>query len=769
MKTHYSCAELAAMQLPGFPTSRQGWEKIVDRDNWEFTETKSRGRGGIKREYTPPTQIAKLIAARQHIHADGSAAKAARAMMVAVKAETRAEHHAKTQVQIEDLMASLSVTGQSKMDEHYDILLAFRDYFRKHNSDGKRMGKKEGYAAFIEDYNGKRIKVSEKLRDKFTTLTARSLERWIGGFAKKGMSALADKRAVKGGSGTRKSVIEQHPVLEKNVIAIITEKPHIQNKHLCDIINEHRVNKETGVIAWPFVSYWALCRYRTDYEKRNKQAMMAITNPDAWKNNYLSSLGKLDADVLRLNQRWEMDGTPADWELIGGRYTTSVVLDIWSRRPKILFSKTPRTETNKLLLRSAILDWGMPDEAKTDNGSDYVSREMSMFFDEMGIAQNLSAPFSPWEKGHVERFIKTYLHSIMELLDNFIGHNVADRKQIEAKRTFAESLFKKNAVVKVDMTVEELQQLTNQWVDGIYMQREHRSLQMSPLEKVASYTGTIKRITSERALDILLAKPVKTMPTITKKGIRYDNTTFIHAELPLFQDELADIRLDPNDLGRLIVYVNGKFICIAECPERTGMDRQEVAAHGRAKQVEFIATKKREYKAAKKALPMSTADLVKDLLVSRAEQSGKVAVLAKRAEAHNTQALLEAERVIKSQETPELAPHHAQLMEEARQLHAAARNPNPIVIQHPAQHSATPLEGMSNEKKFDLWQELDGVVSSGGNLTEPWQQRFYAGFPKTSAFRAMRSMRQEEGPSELPLCRAGVVQFQQQHQQRESL
>ena len=177
---------------------------------------------------------------------------------------------------------------------------------------------------------------------------------------------------------------------------------------------------------------------------------------------------------------------------------------------------------------------------------------------------------------------------------------------------------------------------------------------------------------------------------------------------------------------------------------------QDVSARyvGRAKQVAFISQKKREYRAAKKALPMSTADLVKDLLVSRAEQSGKVAVLAKRAEAHSTQALLEAERVVKTQDAPQLSPEHAKLMAEARQLHAEARNPNPIVIQHPAQHSATPLEGMSNEQKYDLWMELEGIVQQKGNLTEPWQQRFYAGFPKTSAFRSLRAMRQEESPSE---------------------
>lgn len=756
MKNHYSCAELAAMKLPGMPANRQNWYELVSRENWDFIEVKARGgKGGIKREYTPPAKIARLIESRSKIHAEGGAAAATRQVIAKVRAEVRQERDKKTQASLDQIYAALSPEGIAKFDAHFDIVLAFREYFKTHNENGKHLRRNEAFAAFAEDYNSKRINVSEAARTKYTKISARSIQRWVLEHEKTGLLACADKRAVKGGASERKSVIEQHQDLEKFVLAVLTEKPHIQSKHLVDLINHADVDKfgadATGEVKWPHVSYTALCRYRRTFEERHAQALLAETNPDAWKNKYLSALGKLDADVMRLNQRWEMDGTPADWEFPEGRYTASVVLDLFARRPKILFSKTPRTETNKLLLRAAIMDWGVPECAKTDNGTDYVSREMSMFFEEMGIEQQRSAPFSPWEKGHVERFIKTYLHSMLEMLDNFIGHSVADRKQIEAKRTFAENLFKKNAVVKVDMSVAEMQQLTDQWIEGVYMMREHRSLGMTPLEKIASYTGAVKRITNERALDILLAKPVKTMPTITKKGIRYDNATFIHAELPQYIGELADIRLDPQDLGRLIVYVNGKFLCIAENPERTGMDRQEVAAHGREKQKAFVMQKKAEFRAARRSLPMSTQDLVKDLLTTRAEKSGKVTVLAKKAEEHATAALREAERVVKAQETPQLSPEHAKLMAEARQLHAQARNPNPIVIQHPAQHAATPLEGMNNEQKYDLWQELDGTVRRGLDLTEPWQQRFHAGFPKTSAYRSIAAMRQVESPAEQQL------------------
>ncbi|MBL8499584.1 MAG: transposase [Nitrosomonas sp.] len=740
LKTHYSCAELAAMKLPGFPATERNMREVANREGWIGQKRTGRG-GGF--EYLPPAKIQKLIAEHTQIQSQGTEAKALLEIRSLLRIEAEQSRAAKTQVAVSDIMASVTTSGQKKFDARFDIILAWRNYFQEKKYAGS-IGRNESFKRFEEDYNDERVQVEVQVRAQYPLVSWRSVQRWVLDSEKEGVLTICDRRHVKGAKV--KSQIEAHPELEKAVIAILTEKNHIQSSHLVDILNHARIDKDTGEILWPQISYSAVCRYRRKFEENNAQALLAETNPDAWKNKYLSSLGKLDGDVVRLNQRWEMDGTPADWEFIDGRYTASVVLDIFGRRPMIRFSKTPRTETNKQLTRAAIMKWGVPEQIKTDNGTDYVSREMRLCFEMLNIEHLLSAPFSPWEKGHVERFIKTYLHSVLEMLDNFIGHNVAERKQIEAKRTFAENLFKKNAVVKVDMTAEEMQRLTDAWIDGVYMVKQHSSLGVSPLEKVASWVGATRQINSERALDILLAKPAKTMPVITKKGIRYDKADFIHPLLPLpeYCGKQAEISLDPNDLGRIIVYVGGKFVCIAECAERTGIDRQEIAAHGRALQKEAVAQKRKEFRAAKKALPMSTANLVKDMLIKRAAKAGKVEILQSRIEKHETARLIEAERAIKAMEVPQVSPEHARILEEARQMAAKARNPNPTILSHPAQAQSTPLEGMSNEQKYKLWLDFAVTVKSGEKLTESWQQRFYDGYPKTSAYRAQAALHQEE-------------------------
>ncbi|ACO74168.1 Transposase [Laribacter hongkongensis HLHK9] len=50
-KTHFSAAELADMQLPCLPTSRQGVDHLARREQWGVRELPSRGRAGIARTY----------------------------------------------------------------------------------------------------------------------------------------------------------------------------------------------------------------------------------------------------------------------------------------------------------------------------------------------------------------------------------------------------------------------------------------------------------------------------------------------------------------------------------------------------------------------------------------------------------------------------------------------------------------------------------------------------------------------------------------------
>ena len=59
MSRYYSCAELAAMRLPGLPTTGKPWRERVTREKWPSRPRASRG-GGL--EYLLPEAGIQLTA-----------------------------------------------------------------------------------------------------------------------------------------------------------------------------------------------------------------------------------------------------------------------------------------------------------------------------------------------------------------------------------------------------------------------------------------------------------------------------------------------------------------------------------------------------------------------------------------------------------------------------------------------------------------------------------------------------------------------------------
>lgn len=47
MKTHYSVAELLALELRGLPKTQKGLDKFLARNNFKYKEFPSRGKGGF--------------------------------------------------------------------------------------------------------------------------------------------------------------------------------------------------------------------------------------------------------------------------------------------------------------------------------------------------------------------------------------------------------------------------------------------------------------------------------------------------------------------------------------------------------------------------------------------------------------------------------------------------------------------------------------------------------------------------------------------------
>lgn len=619
--------------------------------------------------------------------------------------------------------------------------------------------------AFADSYNATGGScVSKEVNTLIRKISGSNLRRWVDGFARLGLAGILDEKTGKWCAGHGK--VEDQEEIKTLVIGLLVEFPHITDKHIEDAICARfgsrlaDVNatlteaQDAGLLARPSVN--AINRFRRQFVKKHGSAFLALRDPDRWKGTHMLAFGDASGDVTHPNYRWEMDSTPGDVLLIDpesasgvARYHVIGVMDVWSRRGKLLVAKSSRAVAIGSLIRRAIMDWGVPERRKADLGADYQSNYLNRLFDAIGTEREDCAPFSGWQKAHIERLFRTFNHDLVELLPGYIGHNVAERKALEARASFSERLFDKDGELEVSMTADEFQKFCDTWCESVYAHNPKEELDgMTPFAKMATWNKPIQRIKDERALDVLLAPLAgsnKGWFSLQKKGIRINKAWYSAPELGrcAVGDRLS-IRQDVADMGRVFVFdTQGEFVCIAQNPMLTGISMIEMA--GAAKSIQNSEVKEQKAALKKVAAKASVKNIAQEILLHRAEQSGKLSMLQHAGTAYTTAEIDAAGKAARSAtEAPKVSPEHEQILREARQLAAKARNPNPTIIDHPAQVQATPLEGMNNEQKYNLWLDFDVIVKSGGNLTESWQQRFHNGYPKTSAYRAQAALHQEE-------------------------
>lgn len=612
MKEWLTTAELT--QLPGLPTSRAKLLAKAQREGWACRE-REKGKGfEFHIDSLPPAARIELerkwaVAADKQ---EGRKRKVREEAMAAIDARQKEES-------LRDFMA-LTKTEQQRADGRLAILAMLDSYItaQKHKRTTCLMH-------FCSDWNRQALAADEQLYGLYPELTTRTLYRWQKTLAEQGIATLGGQY----NTGQDKSLIDKQPALREFIIAMVIEKSHttITNIHAACVArfagSAIIVPSDRRMLAW--VNRW---------KQDNKSDLLFATNPDAWKNKDMAAFGNDSKKAERINHWWEADSTPADVMLVDGRHSIIGVIDVFTRRPMLLVSKTSKASAICLLLRRALLEWGVPENLKTDNGSDYTSKHMVRVLQALEIEHDKCAPFSGWEKPHIERLFKTFSHGIAELLPDYIGHNVADRKIIESRKAFSERIRERNAVVAVNMTADELQRHCDRWVNHIYMHNHHKGLKQTPFEALASARTPIRHITDERALDVLLAEtPGDGLRTVGKKGIVIDGIHYIHAELGPLIGERVHVRFS-DQVGYLYVFNQDGFVCIAESPEFTDISMQEVAIHAREKQIKGAQERQRERKASAKKLKIK--DIAEEILAHREQENSALVAMPQRKINHDT-------------------------------------------------------------------------------------------------------------------------------------
>lgn len=387
------------------------------------------------------------------------------------------------------------------------------------------------------------------------------------------------------------------------------------------------------------VSNKTVSRLLKKWKEQNPELWTLIKNPDAWRNKYQAAPGNASLKARYFLHLIEFDCTPADIICADGkRYTLIAAIDIFSRKAMCLVVPVGSAIGLLNLMRNIITEWGLFDVMIHDNGKEFCANDIQVACKLLKIKDLCLPPFAPWLKPFVERFFGTLSIFLEELL-GFCGHSVMQRKEIEARKSFAERMFDKNAVIECALTRDQLQKDINTWLEVAYHQDRHSNLDMCPEAKAGETTKPVRKIKDTEALKVLLAPCGERF--IQKKGIFFDNGIYWAKELTLHIGEQVQLRRDFGDVGLLYVFdLEMRFICVAKDSEIEGITLEQAKAARKLQRKQV-----REQANAAKALAEKAGDPMGELIEMRRRAPGQIRALNKE-EIFENDAVREAEKAV---------------------------------------------------------------------------------------------------------------------------
>lgn len=610
IKEWYSAQELAEFKLFNLPETESGAIRKAKKENWTWRARSGNGGG---REYhisnlpaAAYTQLIEKLVAEQNLYTMGR---------VADRYQMRREKGQR-------------LTEADRTTARVAILTLYDEFKRVNNYSFKDADDQFEIFYHSESLKPEAEVIPAWIMECYPSLSARKLRRWRD-YKKKG------DLKIKWGNRKGQSILDlaEDGAVKDTIIAFITKKTHATAGHVRDYLRAvygeqiKVINPSGNVSLRPLPHVDTIGRWIGEWKKNNNGLYLNLTDPDGYKNKYQAAFGRADAMVNGLNDVWEIDASPADVMLKDGRHNIYAVIDVYSRRAMYYVTKTPRTEATLLLLRRAIIAWGVPSVLKTDNGSDFTSHRFQNALHALGIEQKTCAPYTPEGKGIVERVIKTLQHDLMPMLPGFIGHNVADRKKIENTKSFSKRLGENEAEkFDVDLTAAELQDLIDRWAMDRYGERVHKTIKETPNARARGWVGSVAKIENERALDILLA-PIaggRGYRQVNKSGVRVEGTEFASPTLALYIGKTVFVRCHPEDMGRIYVFEEDTltFICEAVNVQRMGFERKEFSRQSKNMQKEMHREERARTKAAQRKINHDA--VIESMIKNKAQESVNV-------------------------------------------------------------------------------------------------------------------------------------------------
>jgi putative transposase len=448
-------------------------------------------------------------------------------------------------------------------------------------------------ASFVDGYNAGAMLVSDETRALLPALAVPTFLRWFKRWSKDGVAGLIPGYGKRRGQG----LIETTPAIRDHILAAIAHQPHVRATRVHEGLRVRftRVPSLRRVSA--FIATW----------KREHPALyMRLRDPDDYKRKFSVALGNAAAKVTRVNQLWEIDGSPADAYCTDGLFHLNTVIDVFSRRMVALLTPTASAASTAALLRKTLPVMGIPDEIKSDWGKEYLNARIERAASRIGITwRKVARPYAGELKPFIERNQGTILHNFFEQCPGFKGHSTRQMSEIRAQRSFQQRRGARRnlqRIYDIQLSSAELQELLDRWLVSVYGERAHAGLRGRTPNQVfgeAAAAGQVRRVAEERVLDLWLAEDG--VATIGAKGLRVSSTLFWADELIAWRGRKVQF-VRTADAGQLLVYSEDgrEFIAVATNYEAAGIDRQVVALAAKTREKDEMRVALEELRRAKR-------------------------------------------------------------------------------------------------------------------------------------------------------------------------
>lgn len=560
LKTHYSCAELAEMKLPGLPTDPKNMRDKANREGWVIRNRNGRGGG---REYQPPTPIMALIKEKL-LNTLIQSTPALPAIVESLKPATDLTIKTVNPGHLKDWQREI---GEARAAICFEVKkLAEVGGTERAIQTIIDLAAREGLTPRIQ----RLVPIANAKAGMSRMLSRTTIYRWLRELPRadapvNNVARLAPK--------TRET--DSIPAWAPYLLSLYGQ-PQKPSLTYCV---EQLLEKLPQHIAAP--SYASAHRFIQKMSKvdvqRGRMGSREIKN--------IMPFVRRDTSHMLPTEGYTADGHTFDAEVAhpahgkAFRPEITTVLDIATRRA-VGWSIGLAESTWAVLdaLRNACENGGIPAIFYVDNGSGYknatMGDESTGFMSRLGIELTHSLPYNSQARGIIERSHQTIWVKAAKTLPTYMGEKMdAQAKQTVFKLTRREI----KAIGKSKLLLEwtDFIDFCQQQIDA-YNNKPHSSL-----PKVRDADGKKRHQTPNEAWQQAINegwKPVEVEPQeaddlfrpyktckIIRGEVRLFNNLYFSHELVHHHGETAQVGYDIHDASRVWVRErSGRLICVAE-------------------------------------------------------------------------------------------------------------------------------------------------------------------------------------------------------------